>query len=190
MTYIPAGVAREAVAIAERQVGDPYVWGAEGPNAFDCSGLVYYAFHNAGLKISRTTSDVYGSMVNHVSRAALAPGMIVQPHPGHIQIYVGNGRVCEAPRTGLDVRVVPMWGWWRGGYFPGTMSLAQSPNRYPGHLIRYGDRGGNVAKIKHRLGLGGDVFGHLCLAHVKAFQKAHRLQVDGVVGPKTWGAMF
>lgn len=184
-------IASKALDIALAQRGDPYVWGAEGPNAFDCSGLVFYAYHNAGLSsLHRLDADTYGNMVHHVARSALQPGMIVQPHPGHIQIYAGGNQIVEAPRTGLNVRRVPMWGWWRGGYFPGTYTPPAPSNVYPGHLIRYGDRGAAVYAIHHHFGGSGDVFGPRTLAFVKAFQRSHHLQVDGIVGPLTWRAMF
>jgi hypothetical protein len=104
--------ADDAIKYALAQVGKPYKWGATGPNSFDCSGLVMMAYKSAGIKLPRTT----GLMINSgasISKANLQPGDLVFPDPGHVQIYIGNNKVVEAPRTGLDVRVVQMWGFWR-----------------------------------------------------------------------------
>lgn len=105
-------VAETAIAYARAQIGKPYRWGATGPNAYDCSGLVQAAYKSAGKALPRTT----GLMINagtNVSRDQLAPGDLVFPDPGHVQIYTGNGMVVEAPHTGLAVREVAMWGFWR-----------------------------------------------------------------------------
>lgn len=98
-----------AVAFAEAQKGKPYRWGATGPDAFDCSGLVQAAYKTVGVKLPRTTAGqvLVGSRVD---RASLQIGDLVFPDPGHVQLYSGGGRVVEAPRTGQVVRDVPMWG--------------------------------------------------------------------------------
>jgi hypothetical protein len=70
------------------------------------------AYKSAGVKLPRTT----GMMINSgtsVSKADLLPGDLVFPDPGHVQIYLGNGEIVEAPRSGLKVRRVKMWGFWR-----------------------------------------------------------------------------
>lgn len=102
----------QAIAYAEAQIGDPYVWGATGPNSFDCSGLVQAAYAAAGVKLPRTTYQqvLVGAPV---TKDQLQPGDLVFPDAGHVQIYVGNGKVVEAPRAGLKVREVPMWGFWK-----------------------------------------------------------------------------
>lgn len=94
------------------QVGKPYVWGGTGPNGFDCSGLVYAAYKAAGYSaIMRTTYQqvLQGSLV---AQKDLAPGDLVFPDIGHVQIYVGGGQIVEAPHSGANVRVVNMWGFW------------------------------------------------------------------------------
>jgi cell wall-associated NlpC family hydrolase len=103
---------------ALKQVGDPYVYGAEGPNAFDCSGLVQYSAQQAGIKnMPRTASEQYNATKNHpVSAKDLQPGDLIFPDaefneaggPGHVMIYVGNGQVVEAPHTGDHVKVISL----------------------------------------------------------------------------------
>jgi NlpC/P60 family len=109
------GLADEAIKVALAQVGKPYKWAASGPNSFDCSGLIVYAFAKAGRPGLPHYSGALIMMGQHINnKADLMPGDFVSPHPGHIQLYLGGGKVVEAPRTGLNVRVVPMWGFWRG----------------------------------------------------------------------------
>jgi hypothetical protein len=108
-------IADEAIKVALAQVGKPYKWATAGPNTFDCSGLIVYAFAHAGKPGLPHYSGALIMMGQHINnKADLQPGDLVSPHPGHIQLYIGNGKVVEAPRTGLNVRVVAMWGFWRG----------------------------------------------------------------------------
>ena len=102
-------VAAAAIAWARAQIGKPYKWGATGPDAFDCSGLVQQAYAHAGVNLPRTTYQML-LVGTRVARANLQPGDLVFPDPGHVQIYTGNGNVIESPHTGLDVREVKMWG--------------------------------------------------------------------------------
>jgi cell wall-associated NlpC family hydrolase len=101
--------AQAAVAYARAQIGKPYVYGATGPNSFDCSGLVQAAYKAAGVSLPRTTYQqiLVGSPVG---KTALTIGDLVFPDVGHVQIYSGNGNVIEAPHTGTNVREVAMWG--------------------------------------------------------------------------------
>jgi len=98
-----------ALAWARTQIGKPYRWGATGPDTYDCSGLVQQAFSHAGVSVGRTT---YQQILvgTSVGRADLQIGDMIFPDVGHVQIYAGNGTVVEAPRTGLNVREAPMWG--------------------------------------------------------------------------------
>jgi uncharacterized protein YycO len=100
------------IRFASAQIGKPYAWAAEGPNAYDCSGLVWASYKSVGITVPRTTGLLI-TAGHGVSKAELAPGDLVFPNPGHVQIYVGGGRVIEAPTTGIPVRNVPMWGFWR-----------------------------------------------------------------------------
>lgn len=103
------GSVQAVLNVAYAQLGKPYVWGATGPDTFDCSGFTSYAYSKAtGIYIGRTTYDQIGAGVS-VSRDNLKPGDLVFPHAGHVGIYVGNGNIIHAPRTGDVVKVSPIW---------------------------------------------------------------------------------
>lgn len=97
------------VEFARQQIGEPYVWGAEGPDSWDCSGLVYGAYKAAGLDVSRTTAANLGRQGQPVSAAAAVPGDVVYyDRPGatdHVGIYIGNGQMVNAPQAGQPVSV-------------------------------------------------------------------------------------
>jgi cell wall-associated NlpC family hydrolase len=101
--------AAAAVAAAESRVGDPYVWGAAGPGAFDCSGLVEWAWAQAGVYLPHYSGAQYAD-TTHIPMSDLQPGDLVFPaDPGeHVAMYVGNGEIVEAPYTGAYVHVVPL----------------------------------------------------------------------------------
>ena len=99
------------VNIAKAQVGKPYVWGAEGPNSFDCSGLIYYAYKNgASITIPRVSRDQakYGS---YVSTSNMKAGDIIYFDStkdgvvNHVAMYIGDGKYVHAPRSGENVRI-------------------------------------------------------------------------------------
>lgn len=97
----------KAVAYARQQIGKPYVWGAEGPDGFDCSGLWYAAYKSAGKTIPRVTYDQWDQLP-HADMAALLPGDLIFYEPGpsgpeHVVGYAGNGSIVEAPHTGATV---------------------------------------------------------------------------------------
>jgi cell wall-associated NlpC family hydrolase len=98
-----------AVAYAYGKLGSPYVWGATGPHAFDCSGLVQAAYRAAGLSLPRT-SYAQINAGRRVSRSELRPGDLVFFYPGisHVGIYVGGGRMIHAPNPSAPVRVAPI----------------------------------------------------------------------------------
>lgn len=91
------------------QIGDPYRWGATGPDAFDCSGLVWAAYHAAGIDFSRTTAAALGRMGKSVPIADAKPGQVVYvDEPGavdHVGIFIGNGQMIDAPTEGKPVGV-------------------------------------------------------------------------------------
>ncbi|MFE0044141.1 C40 family peptidase [Streptomyces albireticuli] len=100
------GRAAQAVAYAYSALGKPYVWGATGPSAFDCSGLAQAAWRAAGVSLPRTTYTQINAG-RRISRGALAPGDLVFFYSGvsHVGIYVGGGRMIHAPHPGAPVRV-------------------------------------------------------------------------------------
>ncbi|MFI6344538.1 NlpC/P60 family protein [Streptomyces sp. NPDC050560] len=101
--------ASAAVAYAYRAVGSPYVWGASGPHAYDCSGLTQAAYRAAGVALPRTTYAQINAG-HRVPRSQLAPGDLVFYYSGvsHVGIYVGGGRVIHAPSPGSTVSFAPV----------------------------------------------------------------------------------
>jgi cell wall-associated NlpC family hydrolase len=85
------------------------VWGATGPDAFDCSGLVQAAYRSAGVSLPRTTYSQIDAG-RRVSRSELLPGDLVFFYAGisHVGIYVGDGRMIHAPSPSAPVRVAPL----------------------------------------------------------------------------------
>ncbi|MFD5428559.1 NlpC/P60 family protein [Streptomyces sp. NPDC127084] len=98
-----------AVEYAVRQIGRPYVWGATGPYAFDCSGLTSQAWAAAGRPIPRTSQEQWARLAR-VPLRALRPGdlVIYFPKATHVAIYLGNGLVVQAPRPGTRVKISPI----------------------------------------------------------------------------------
>lgn len=100
-----SGNASAVLNEAYKHLGKAYVYGATGPNNFDCSGFTQYVFNKAaGIDISRTTYSQINVGVP-VSRDQLQPGDLVFPHAGHVGIYVGNGQMIHAPQTGDVIKV-------------------------------------------------------------------------------------
>ncbi|MFF3498716.1 NlpC/P60 family protein [Streptomyces sp. NPDC003247] len=108
-TAAPTSRAAAAVSYAYAKLGSPYVWGATGPNAFDCSGLVLAAYRSAGVSLPRTTYAQIDAG-RRVSRSELLPGDLVFFYSGitHVGIYVGGGRMIHAPNPSAPVRVAPL----------------------------------------------------------------------------------
>src|SRR5688500_13739891 len=114
----PSLVAPRAVSFARAQLGKPYVLGAEGPHSFDCSGLTQSAWKAAGISIPRTSQQQSASLVQ-VPVSKVQPGDLViykdgnGVSSGHVAIYIGGGKVIEAPRPGAVVRTAPIrTGWY------------------------------------------------------------------------------
>ncbi|RFU22530.1 C40 family peptidase [Geodermatophilus marinus] len=103
----PGGAAQVAVDTALGQVGDPYVWGAGGPDAFDCSGLTQYAYAAAGITLPHS-SRMQSQLGTAVSRADLQPGDLIfyRSPVSHVSMYIGNGQMVHASTSGQPVEVV------------------------------------------------------------------------------------
>ncbi|OZD04509.1 hydrolase [Rhodococcus sp. 06-235-1A] len=100
--------AAKAVQAAESKIGAPYVYGASGPDSFDCSGLVQWAYKQAGISLPRTSYD-QAAAGTPVSQANLAPGDVVSFYGGsHSGIYIGDGNVVHASTSGVPVKVAPL----------------------------------------------------------------------------------
>jgi cell wall-associated NlpC family hydrolase len=104
-----SGAAQAAVQTALAQVGDPYVWGAGGPNAFDCSGLTQYAYAAAGISLPHS-SRMQSQLGSAVSRSQLQPGDLIFYYSpvSHVSMYIGDGRMVHASTSGSPVKVVPV----------------------------------------------------------------------------------
>jgi cell wall-associated NlpC family hydrolase len=106
-----------AINIAHQALGIPYVWGGTTTKGFDCSGLLQYAWKQAGVDIPRTTYEQFKAGTP-VAKNQLQQGDAVffkgsdsmNGLPGHVGIYIGNGKFIEAPRTGLNVRISSLAG--------------------------------------------------------------------------------
>lgn len=109
LPIIGAGKAAEAARWALTQQLKPYVWGAEGPGSYDCSGLVMAAYQRVGISLPHYTGDQW-TAGTHVSREELRPGDLVFFYGDlhHVGIYVGGGMMVHAPQTGDVVRIAPI----------------------------------------------------------------------------------
>ena len=112
----PGVRALDAVNFALSQVGLPYEWGAVGPESYDCSGLTWRAYEQAGVTLPRVSADQHASGGTPVAIADLLPGDLVffatvSWDPGvvhHVGMYVGQGLMVDAPHPGAFVRVEPV----------------------------------------------------------------------------------
>jgi cell wall-associated NlpC family hydrolase len=116
---LPEGVARAAIRFASGEVGKPYVWGATGPDTYDCSGLILRAFQAAGIDLPRVSRDQFdaGGHVP-VKQAQAGDLLFYATDPSdpetihHVMRYMGDGQMVEAPYSGESVRVRPVpWGY-------------------------------------------------------------------------------
>lgn len=101
-----AGAAGRAVAFAFAQLGKPYRWGADGPSAYDCSGLTSAAWGRAGVRLPHSSHSQW-STVSRIDRADLRPGDLIFYYGSvsHVAMYIGGGRMIHAPQYGEPVRV-------------------------------------------------------------------------------------
>jgi cell wall-associated NlpC family hydrolase len=109
---LPEGLARTAIRFALGEVGKPYVWGATGPNTYDCSGLMLRAFESAGINLPRVSRQQFYAG-GHVPVEQAQPGDLLfyatdRNDPStihHVMLYMGDGQMVEAPYSGESVRV-------------------------------------------------------------------------------------
>lgn len=100
------------IAVLRQQVGKPYVYGAAGPDAFDCSGLMLYGLTKIGIHGCPRTSESQYLWCHKITEQDLAPGDLIfeqwpgdSSPPGHVVAYIGGGQVIEAPETGQLVHI-------------------------------------------------------------------------------------
>lgn len=95
-----------AATVAEQQLGVPYRYGGKSPSGFDCSGLVHFAYAEAGISVPRTTGGLW-SAARPISSSDAQPGDILffrfDGKPSHVGIYLGDGYFVHAPSTGRTV---------------------------------------------------------------------------------------
>jgi cell wall-associated NlpC family hydrolase len=118
----PGSRATRAVAFVLRQRGKPYRWGAEGPDAYDCSGLTWAAWRAAGVTIPRTAAGQLTGLAR--IRGRLQPGdLVIYPSRGpsgrHVAMVVGRGRMVEALGRGTPVRSTSIRRGWLRAVRPG-----------------------------------------------------------------------
>jgi len=110
------------LTVARKQLGDPYRAGSAGPNAFDCGGFTQFVFKRAlGMDIARTSRGQY-QQVERIKRKDAQPGDLVfffENGAHHVGIYLGNGKMIDAPNPGESVSVNPISGSWWGRSFTG-----------------------------------------------------------------------
>jgi len=122
--HVPAGVPAPiatAISFALAQIGKPYVWGGTGPDGWDCSGLMMMAYRAAGITIPRGSIAQSSVGLPVYDTNQLRPGdLLFVPGsdgtvtaPGHVGMYLGQGILVEAPRSGLRVQLSPMADYWR-----------------------------------------------------------------------------
>ena len=123
-----SSIGEQAVALAKQQLGKPYVYGATGPNSFDCSGLFYYIFNRLGVNIARGSSSQYYNSGTFVSVDEMQPGDLVYlfdpkyDYSGgslpttHVLMYIGNNTVLHASTTSNTVRTDTLFGGYYGNY--------------------------------------------------------------------------
>jgi cell wall-associated NlpC family hydrolase len=115
--------AARAVAFALAQRGKPYRWGAEGPQAFDCSGLTWAAWRAAGVTIPRTAAGQLAGLPRVRGRLRSGDLLIYRsdgPSRRHVAMVVGQGRMVEAAGRGIPVRSTTIRGGWLGAVRPGA----------------------------------------------------------------------
>jgi len=115
-------------SIARQYVGYPYVWGAAGPNAFDCSGFTQYVYARAGISIPRTTGTQWGTPGTRIgSYSGLQPGDLMffantaGPGISHVGIYAGNGQMIHAGTPSTDVEVTNIYYSFWTSHFAGAI---------------------------------------------------------------------
>ncbi|WP_432883182.1 NlpC/P60 family protein [Kribbella sp. CA-245084] len=118
------GSSRDAINFALKQLGDMYLWGATGPSRWDCSGLTQGAWERAGVQLPHYSVAQY-EQIQHIDEDELRPGDLIfwatnPSDPGtihHVAMYLGNGQMIHAPRTGKPVQIDSVYYWIPPNFF-------------------------------------------------------------------------
>lgn len=152
--------ADRAIAVALRQVGKPYVFGDEGPDSFDCSGLLWYSYKQAGAPVGpRWTTATMAATMQRINVNEAAPGDFLFPHTGHVVMVVSADRIVEALKTGVPVRTSPRnartWRFARRFSPPGKgMSSSGNVTEIPADVAELGKAADFVTDTHNWLRLG------------------------------------
>lgn len=191
-SHASSPITASAMSFARSQLGKPYRYGAEGPDGYDCSGLVMAAYDAAALPLPRVAADQYAAGP-HLPLATAQRGDLVfwasdVAKPAtvyHTAIYLGGGKILDAPHTGTDVQVQQLW----------SADLLPTVVRPVAGLdlpVRAGDTGAAVTAVQTALTHHGyeisvdGAAGPQTVAAVKAWQKRRHLRRTGRVGMNTW----
>lgn len=185
-------IARAALHFARHQKGKPYKWGGVGPKFYDCSGLMMTAYAKAGVQLPRVANDQYDAgepiLLSHARAGDLVFHAADLTDPRsiyHVGMYVGRGKVLDAPYTGAFIGTRPLW-------TAGLLPIAVRPSAHLDFPLRPGKTGSSVAKLqralnRHHAKLTVDgAFGPRTLAAVNAWKKRHHLKPNGLVHRRMW----
>ncbi|HVV75195.1 MAG TPA: peptidoglycan-binding protein [Mycobacteriales bacterium] len=186
-------IARAAVAYEKRQIGKPYVYGAAGPKSYDCSGLQMRSYLHAGLTLPRVAADQYASSgPTYPLDQAQAGDLlffasdVLQPATiYHVAMYLGGGQVLDAPHTGANVGIQPLW-------TTDLLPLVVRPAAGVTLPVQTGTTGWTVTQLQQALNRHGahlavdGGYGPATQTAVQVWQGAHQIAADGVVRLKTW----
>lgn len=189
-------ITRAALRFARHQKGKPYKWGGVGPKGYDCSGLMMQAYAKAGVTIPRVANDQYGAgepvLLSHARAGDLVFHAADLTNPRtiyHVGMYVGHGKVLDAPYTGAFVGTRPLW-------TAGLLPVAVRPASRLHFPLRPGGTGDSVARLQRalnrhhaRLTVDG-AYGPNTRAAVNKWKKRHHLKPNGVIRRKTWVLLF
>jgi peptidoglycan DL-endopeptidase CwlO len=186
-------VATAAIAFEKKQIGKPYQWGGIGPKSYDCSGLQMTSYLHAGLSLPRVAADQYASSgptvpLNQAQAGDLlfyASDVTKATTIYHVVMYVGHGDILDAPHTGADVAIQPLW----------TTDLLPRAVRPVAALtlpVKSGASGYTVSQLQQDLNRHGAQltvdggFGASTAKAVKTWQAKKQLKANGVVDVDTW----
>jgi cell wall-associated NlpC family hydrolase len=186
-------IALQAMAFAKKQIGKPYVWGGIGPKGYDCSGLQMTSYLRAGLSIPRVAAAQYAGAgtdepLNKAKQGDLlffASDVTKPSTVYHVAMYVGGGNMLEAPETGENVQIVPLWS-------ADLLPVVVRPVAGLTLPLKPGATGWSVSQLQQDLNRHGASltvdggYGHATETAVRAWQKAHKVTANGVVHVSTW----